>query len=230
MRLWPQDPAQPGRAVQGPSGSGTFHHQQPTSAVTPPASMAWTCSQGSLAGSPCSQFHTEAKTPQPWGLRKLGVGMVLQGGPTHSVSQSLFLSQGLCVLQGMCRALGRCSLTLAQAAWSLVSCGRTKHGPGGQGAGGGVGHSQVCTRERRRPSPHWPAGGDSHTHTAPGGAWPLAAPGPGPLCTWGSQNCRQVPETKARSGWGKLCNPALSWASSLGQYQVLMGIPWWLRW
>ena len=133
MRLWPQDPAQPGRAVQGPSGSGTFHHQQPTSAVTPPASMAWTCSQGSLAGSPCSQFHTEAKTPQPWGLRKLGVGMVLQGGPTHSVSQSLFLSQGLCVLQGMCRALGRCSLTLAQAAWSLVSCGRTKHGPGGQG-------------------------------------------------------------------------------------------------
>ena len=187
MRLWPQDPAQPGRAVQGPSGSGTFHHQQPTSAVTPPASMAWTCSQGSLAGSPCSQFHTEDKTPQPWGLRKLSVGMVLQGGPTHSVSQSLFLSQGLCVLQGMCRALGRCSLTLAQAAWSLVSCGRTKHGPGGQGAGGGVGHSQVCT--------------------------------------WGSQNCRQVPETKARSGWGKLCNPALSWASSLGQYQVLMGIP-----
>lgn len=165
MRPWPQDPAHPGHAVQGPSGSGTFHHQQPTSAVTPPASMAWTCSQGSLAGSSCSRFHTEAKTPQPWGLGKLGVGMVLQGGPTHSVSPSLSLSQGLRVLQGMCRALGCCSLTLAQAAWSLVSCGRTKHGPGGQGAGEGVGHSQVCTWDRRRPSPHWPAGGDSLSHT-----------------------------------------------------------------
>ena len=86
-------PSQPGRAVQGPLGSGIFHHQQPTSALTPPASMAWTCSQGSLAGSPCSRFHAEAKTPQPWGLGKLGVGMVLKGGPTHSGSRSLSLAR-----------------------------------------------------------------------------------------------------------------------------------------
>ena len=120
---------------------------------------------GRLVLLPVPHRGQEAKTPQPWGLGKLGVGMVLQGGPTHSVSPSLSLSQGLRVLQGMCRALGCCSLTLAQAAWSLVSCGRTKHGPGGQGAGEGVGHSQVCTWDRRRPSPHWPAGGDSLSHT-----------------------------------------------------------------
>ena len=179
---------------------------------------------GRLVLLPVPHRGQEAKTPQPWGLGKLGVGMVLQGGPTHSVSPSLSLSQGLRVLQGMCRALGCCSLTLAQAAWSLVSCGRTKHGPGGQGAGESVGHSQVCTWDRRRPSPHWPAGGDSlsHTHTH---TQPQKAPGPWQLWAQG-----QVPETKARSGWGKLCNPALSWASSLGQYQVLMGLPWWLRW
>ena len=49
-------------------------------------------------------------------------------------------------------------------------------------------HTQVCTWDRRWPSPHQPAGGDGHTLTAPEGAWPLAALGPGSLCTWGSQN------------------------------------------
>lgn len=210
--------SQPGRAVQGPLGSGTFHHQQPTSALAPPASMAWTCSQGSLAGSPCSRFHAEAKTPQPWGLGKLGVGMVLKGGLTHSGSVSVS-SQGPCVSQGVCRALGRCSLTLARAAWSLVSYGGTKQGPGGGGAG-----------DWRRCGPHpgvhpgqkaaflAPASRGRRSHTyrpgrRPWRLWAQVPSAPGASCSTRGH----VPRTKARSGWGRLCNPALSWASSMGR-------------
>lgn len=211
--------SQPGCAVQGPSGSGTFHHQRPTSALALPASMAWTCSQGSLPGLPCSWFHAEAKTPQPWGLGKLGMGMVLKGGPTHSGSRSLSQPGPLCVPR---RVQSPGTLFPNSGPGCLVSGVIQGNQTGswgvvGAGTGGGVGHTQVGT---------WTEGclprtgqqGATVTHVPPRKApgpwlWAQVLFAPGAPCSARGH----VPRTKARSGWGRLCNPALSWASSLGR-------------
>lgn len=213
MRPQPQDPDQLPRCVQGHSRSGTFHHQQTTSALAHLPAWHGPAPRGAWAGPLCS-VSTQRQDPQPRGLGKLGVGMVLQGGSDPSCISALPSSarESLCVL-GRCRALGRCP-TLAHAAWSLVSWG-TK-------------------RDRRVPatpclhlgwteggsSRHRPAGGDGHTLTAlHAKCLALAALGPG-LCTWGSPEPPapqgQVPGTKARVGWGRPAIqpfPGLYWAT-----------------